>query len=167
METIGRFMKQTKTKRQSVFLTKICSDSGECIALGKEWKKIKDYFHGFVSFRDVTGIKKVGTNGANGLIKEIEYTQHQYVSYAILKSNKTKRSDNLLYEYWAGQIVNRWCSIFPCFVRTYGYYLFDNHPSWVKFDSDRQTVPDLKNLVLQQTSVTFNHSIDPMPAGLE
>lgn len=149
METIGRFMKRTTQKRKIRFLTKICSDSGECMALGKEWKIINRVFNGFVSFDFVTSIKKIGANGANGFIKEIEYTQNQYVSYAILKSNKTQKSDNLGYEYWTGQIINQWCSIFPCFVRTYGYYLYDNHTTFTKFKDDKQTIGDLQNVVLQ------------------
>lgn len=40
---IQRFMKKTKHARISNFLSKVCSDSGSCIAFGKEIQKIKDF----------------------------------------------------------------------------------------------------------------------------
>lgn len=57
-----------------------------------------------------------------------------YTSYVVLKSNLTRTSDNLYYEWWVGNYLNTLMKRFPLFVKTYGIYeygdkqLMQNHP---------------------------------------
>ena len=44
---VQRFMNKTKHKRIARFLLSVCSDSGVCIAFGKEINKIKAFFGNF------------------------------------------------------------------------------------------------------------------------
>ena len=48
---IRKFMLNKRHKIRSEFLKTICSDSGFCLALGKEEKKITEFFDGFVNFK--------------------------------------------------------------------------------------------------------------------
>ena len=59
---IQMFMNRTKYKRTAFFLKSICSDSGVCIAFGKESDKIKQFFNGFTDFSYMTSKKKIGKN---------------------------------------------------------------------------------------------------------
>ena len=124
---IQNFMLRTTQKRKSRFLKSICSDSGVCIAFGKETKKIEDFFGGFNNFQNVNGIKKIGNPSANGFILEIQYSKDNYIAHTILKNSLNKHSDNLAYEYFVGQFVNKKSKQFPCFLETYGLFLRDNN----------------------------------------
>ena len=97
-KTIGTFMKKTEYKRKSMFLQAICSDSGVCIAFGKERKKILDFFNGFSKFDYLKSVKAIGGVSENGFIKELEYEREGYKAHAILKSSRKKSADNLMYE---------------------------------------------------------------------
>ena len=128
---IQKFMRITQRKRKGAFLKAICSDSGECISLGKERDKIKEFFNGFTKFQYVLPpIKRVGTISENGFINEIIYKKDNYISRAILKSARHAYSDNLMYEYLAGQYINDKCKKFPCFLETYGMYKYKGEISW-------------------------------------
>jgi len=120
--TIGNFMKKTENKRRSMFLQAICSDSGVCIAFGKERQKIFDFFDGFTKFNYLKNIKAIGAVSENGFIKELEYEREGYKAHAILKSSREKMSDNLMYEYFVGIIINEFAKRIPCFIETYGHY---------------------------------------------
>jgi hypothetical protein len=79
--TIVRTIKRHIIKQKSNFLTSICPDSGECMALGKETKTIRKYFDGFTNFNYVElPIKRIGnlSNSANGFIHKIKYTREGY-----------------------------------------------------------------------------------------
>ena len=125
---IQRFMLNSRNvqKRRALFLKSVCSDSGVCIAFGQETKKINDYFGGFIHFHHVTGIKQIGKPSSNGFVLEIQYTKDNYNAHTILKNSIDQFSDNLAYEYFVGQYINKKSKFFPCFVETYGLFLRKN-----------------------------------------
>ena len=123
--TIKKFMKTTEYTRKSKFLQTICSDSGVCIAFGKERKMIFEFFNGFTQFDFLTNVQSIGSESSNGFIKELEYEREKYKAYAILKSSRDKNADNLLYEYVVGEVINKYfMNRFPCFIETYGHYKY-------------------------------------------
>jgi hypothetical protein len=113
-------------------MNNICSDSGECMALGGKGKTaIRKYFNGFTDFNYVEPpIQSIGNESGNGFVKQITYTRNKYSAYAILKSSKNTTSDNLAYEFAVGQYINKLCNRFPCFLETYGLYYYDEDSSW-------------------------------------
>ena len=124
---IQRFMNKTKHRRKAIFLRAVCLDSGVCLAFGTYDNEIKKHFGGFANFEYATApIKRIGTPSANGFINEIQYDHRGYKAYAVLKSSVRPGADNLMYEYMVGQYVNKLNKRFPCFVETYGYYIYDN-----------------------------------------
>jgi len=128
---IGRFMMETKLKRQARFLKSICSDSGVCIAFGTEINKINEFFNNFTDLTyAVSPIKKIGAVSANGFVKEITYRREGYESFAVLKSSTKPTSDNLMYEYEVGQFINKQNKIFPCFLETYGLFFYKDAAAW-------------------------------------
>ena len=149
-ETIGRMM-----KKSGKFLQTICSDSGVCIAFGKNSDEITSYFNGFTDFKyAISPIKKIGYSSllsSNGFMKEIEYERQGYRSYAILKSSQDEEDDNLVYEYLVGnKFVNRNLKKFPCFLETYGLYFYGNEMSWKRmqhFETNNKN--ELANLQIQ------------------
>ena len=124
---IGRFMNKTKHRRKAMFLRAVCLDSGVCLAFGTYANEIKKHFGGFANFEYATApIKRIGSPSANGFINEIQYDHRGYKAYAVLKSSVKPNSDNLMYEYMVGQYINKLNKRFPCFVETYGYYIYDD-----------------------------------------
>ena len=118
------------SKHRATFLSSICSDSGVCIALGKQTKRISKHFKGFVNFEYVISpIKTIG-RGGHGFIKSITYERDGYTANAILKSSNRPYSDNLLFEYIVGQYINKQCLVFPCFIETYGWYQYKTDEDW-------------------------------------
>jgi len=124
-----------KNTRRGLFLNSVCDSSGECIILGKENNKIKEFFENFTTFKYLTeDIKQIGANSDNGLIYQLKYSREiyelpskkSYLSYAILKSNGKPHADNLMYEYYVGLFINTLCNIFPCFLETYGLFYSKN-----------------------------------------
>lgn len=129
--TLKKFMLNTSSKRKAFFLKSICSDSGVCIAFGKENDKIKQLFQGFTQFKFVEPpIKRIGAESMNGFVNEIKYSRYEYHAYAVLKSCLELDNDNLMYEYIVGQYVNKLNKIYPCFVETYGLFLYKDHIKW-------------------------------------
>jgi len=102
------------------FLKTVCSDSGVCIAFGKETDKIKDFFDNFV-YKYKKSRKEL-SKGSNGVVYEIEYERMKYKAYTIIKIARDKRADNLIYEYIVGiNFINTWHKKFPCFLETYNW----------------------------------------------
>ena len=124
---IQKFMFRTTNKRRVNFLKTVCSDSGVCIAFGQETQKIQDFFGGFNKFKYVTGIKKIGKASKNGYILEIQYSKENYNAHSILKNALEKDSDNLAYEFFVGQYINKKINRFPCFLETYGLFIRKPH----------------------------------------
>jgi hypothetical protein len=124
-------VKKLATKIRSSFLQSVCPDSGACISLGKERKKILDFFNGFTKFEYLTNVQSIGKASSNGFVKELEYERDGYRAHAILKSSKTKDADNLMYEYFVGYIINRvYLNWSPCFIETYGRYKYKDLDAW-------------------------------------
>ena len=115
---IARFMKNVNPhKRRAYFLKSVCSDSGVCIAFGKEYAKIKEHFDNF-SFKYVTNMKRIGKVSSNGFVDLITFENEGYVSNAVLKSSKKTTGDNLYYEYLVGKFLNKQSLRFSCFTST-------------------------------------------------
>ena len=123
IKKIQNFMLKTTQKRQLNFLKSVCSDSGVCIAFGQEIQKIQDFFGNFNKFKYVTGIKQIGKKSSNGFVLEIQYSRENYNAHSILKNSLKKSSDNLSYEYFVGQYINKKMNRFPCFLETYGLFV--------------------------------------------
>lgn len=121
---ITKFFKNTSNRRRSLFLKSICSDSGVCVAFGKEINKIKEHFDGFVNFKYLTNVKQIGVPSNNGFVKLLTYKNDGYVGNAILKSAVSERTDNLYYEYLVGLFLNKQSYWLPSFVETYGVYAY-------------------------------------------
>jgi len=137
-KTIQRFMNRTKHTRKAEFLKTLCSDSGACIAFGTYANEIKKHFGGFKNFEYVVSpIKRIGVPSNNGFVNEIPYLHRGYNAYAVLKSSINSNSDNLLYEYMAGQYINKLNKQFPCFLETYGYYTYNDAMSWMKMKNNK------------------------------
>ena len=151
-KTIGTFMKKTENKRRSMFLQAICSDSGVCIAFGKERKKILDFFNGFNKFDYLKSVKAIGAVSANGFVKELEYEREGYKAYAVLKSSRTKNADNLLYEFFVGYVINKTTlNLVPSFIETYGHYRYKNESDWAQFQGKTPS-----NIILNDILLPYN-----------
>ena len=157
-KTIGTFMKKTENKRRSMFLQAICSDSGVCIAFGKERKKIFDFFNGFTKFDYLTNVKAIGAVSANGFVKELEYEREGYKSYAVLKSSQEKNSDNLMYECYVGKLVNSLAKQIPCFVETYGLYEYKTDAYREQFQKEKSGLADLSKMLTQHKNYNYGDS---------
>ena len=160
-KSIGKFMKKTENKRRSMFLQAICSDSGVCIAFGKERKKIFDFFNGFTKFDYLKSIKAIGAVSVNGFVKELEYEHEGYKAHAILKSSKEKKADNLMYEYLIGASMNTvLLKYYPCFIETYGHYRYRNESDWRQFQSAKPGNQDLNTMLIpyKKGSINFGES---------
>lgn len=124
---IAKFLRRTNPRIRSKFLKSVCSDSGVCIAFGKESAAIKRHFANFANFRLLSEpAKGIGVVSANGFVKELTYMNQGYVANAVLKSSADRNSDNLLYEALVGFFVNKLALRFPTFVETYGLYRYKN-----------------------------------------
>jgi hypothetical protein len=120
-----------KHKIRTQFLKSICSDSGVCIAFGKEENKIKQFFDNFVDFNWAISRRRIGAPSVNGFVYEITYERDNYLAHAVLKSSTKASADNLSYEYFVGKIINKhFIKRFPCFVETYGMYQYKFEPSY-------------------------------------
>jgi hypothetical protein len=139
-------MKLHRHKIRARFLNTICSDSGVCIAFGKEIDTIKKHFNGFVKFDYVSKIKKIDKESKNGFINEITYEHSGYKSHAILKSAMKKHADNLYFEYLVGKYTNKLNLRFPCFLETYGCFVYNSEAEWESM-IDPHAKMDLKKIM--------------------
>ena len=138
-QKINRFMRKVDPhKRRARFLQSICSDAGVCMAFGKETETIMKHFGGFVDFAHIHGpVKRIGQPSENGFVNEITYQRNGYVANSILKSSASESADNLFFEYLVGQYINKQCRIFPCFVETYGWFVYKNPDVWKHMKTTR------------------------------
>jgi len=161
---IAKFMERIDpTKRRELFLKSICSDSGICIAFGKETNKIKEHFGGFTDFKYIKlPIKRMGKPSENGFVNEITYENNGYFANTILKSSAKVDSDNLMFEYLVGLYINKQCSVFPCFIETYAWYSYINKDTWNKMKKSKYTTYNIfeKNLVLQPAVINSPKSME-------
>ena len=145
MKKIGRFLKNVNpNKRRAYFLKSVCSDSGVCIAFGKESLVIKKHFKDFSDFSYLSAdAKTIGSESANGFVKELTYTNEGYVANAILKSSKKNTADNLLYEGLVGNFLNRMGLIYPCFLETYGTYKYSQDVAYFMMKISKNSPPGI------------------------
>ena len=164
-EQIFKNYAENISKNRAAFLKSICSDSGVCMAFGRQTKRIKKHFKGFVDFEyAISPVNTIGSGG-NGFIKSITYERDGYTSNAILKSSTKIDSDNLLFEYIAGQYINKQCLVFPCFIETYGWYQYITDKNWLYMKKNRQvTVEKLKDS-LEIGEVALQNYIDSAEAS--
>jgi hypothetical protein len=94
----------------------------------------------------VDPITAVGENSVNGFIHRIELAKNDYLTTTMLKSSKSEKSDNLMYEYLVGLFINKYNSIFPCFLQTYACYQYKDEAQYNKFSNNLQSSDDLKTL---------------------
>jgi len=144
---IQKFMKNTERRRVSLFLSKVCSDSGQCIGFGLEVEKIKKFFKNFKfsNYAEFDKIKRVGAPSNNGFVNEIPYKRDTYTSYAILKSAINPNSDNLYYEGFVGIFVNKLNIFFPCFLETYSVFTYQDKTLYNNLQNNRP-ITSLKGL---------------------
>jgi hypothetical protein len=149
--------RSSSQRRRANFLSTICSDSNVCLTFGRFTDEIKKHFDGFTSFKYVVPpIKRIGDESENGFVNQIEYNHRGYKAYAILKSSKMAEADNLLYEYVVGQYINRMNKIYPCFLETYGFYIYTNDVAWLEL----QNTPILTNVHSLKDGLRQQHDID-------
>jgi len=172
IKVIGRFLEKKKDKIRKHFLTTICSDSGVCMALGKELDIIRKFFNGFTDFNYVVDTKGIGSVSANGFVMKLTYQKDDYKSYAILKSSQERmdpdnpdnvpanQPDNLVYEYAVGQFINKQCKIFPCFLETYGLYYYKSDEFWNRFNVNRNHASKsiLKDSLKHETEIEIDYA---------
>ena len=156
VKKIQNFMLRTTQKRRLHFLKSVCSDAGVCIAFGQETNKIRNFFGGFTKFRHVTGLKQIGKDSANGFVLEIQYSRDNYNAHSILKNSLAKGSDNLAYEYFVGQYINRKINRFPCFLETYGLFVNNKNKTSLQtnLQQDLTLISDNKSADIYKISCT-------------
>ena len=144
---IQKFMKNTETRRVSLFLSKVCSDSGQCMGFGLEVEKIKKFFKNFKfsNYVEFDKINRVGAPSKNGFVNEIPYKKDIYTSYTILKSAINANSDNLYYEGFVGIFVNKLNIFFPCFIETYSVFMYEDKTLYDDLQNNRP-ITSLKGL---------------------
>lgn len=160
---IVKFFKHTKHTRKANYLKTVykslCSDAGVCLAFGTLSEAIKEHFSGFTAFHYVKSpIKRIGAESANGFISQIDYEHRDYKASAILKSSKTPDADNLLYEYVVGQYINKLNKYYPCFLETYGYYIYNDDKYWQEMQKNThiEDIRILKDGLSQQHYMDYN-----------
>jgi hypothetical protein len=152
---ISKFFRSKKKKSRSRFIKRMCNDPALCIAFDRLTRqKINEHFNFFSSLRFISDvIQQIGETSANGFVKEVKFTNDDYSAYAVLKSSVTHTSDNLVYEFLAGQYMNYQCNYLPCFVETYGLFYYKDDTAWELFKDNKRTLPNefTAGLVLQSS----------------
>jgi hypothetical protein len=118
-KTVKNAQRIRKSLRSPVNL---CLRSGVCVTFGRDTKKT-DFFE-FDKFTYATTFRSIGEKSANGFVKELKYERNNFVEYAVLKTTLNKKRDNLGYEYLVGKFINEKLDQYPCFVETYGLFLY-------------------------------------------
>jgi hypothetical protein len=106
-------------------MIKTCSDTNICSSLSIFSDEIKEYYERFVNM-DLILLNKVEligkTSGAiNGTIYSLPYFKTGNTCYAIMKRPQSRDADNLMYEAFAGNIINLFYKWVPCFTETYAF----------------------------------------------
>jgi predicted transcriptional regulator len=139
---IGNFLRKTEPRVRAKFLNSICSDSGVCMAFGKESATIKRHFKDFADFGMLsTNARQIGDVSVNGFVKELTYGNAGYVANAVLKSAARHGADNLLYEALVGFFLNKYSVMYPCFLETYGVYQYNADGLAYNYNKTNPVVP--------------------------
>lgn len=117
-----------KDAHVKAYMKRECADSGQCIMLGKQFERIYKYFDMFdLTSGLVTECQRFGAaDSVNGVVRQVTFSKEGYESSALVKGTQYADADNLVYEYAAGMFLNEYCDKLPCFVQTYGIYIFTN-----------------------------------------
>jgi hypothetical protein len=120
-----------RSRSKANALHTICYDSNFCMAIGKSYNKILNFFNDFHSFAYVSeNIHRIGKKSSNGVIYQIKYHHRDYDAYAVLKSSIDIQSDNLMYEYMVGMFLNRVIMRTLCFIGTFGMFKYNTQNAW-------------------------------------
>jgi hypothetical protein len=116
------------------------------VVFGREIDTMRLFFKDYdLSLVDKSvNIDILGGESANGFVFEIPFVKDGYKAYAVLKNAKTADADNLFYEGLVGLYINKKNYIFPCFVETYGIYMWnplDAHKDAVKYSQGETLNP--------------------------
>lgn len=165
MKTRKRSMGTTRSKYKKIatYLKNTCTSSGECLSFGKQVQPIIDFFDGFTKFTYVTGfLKTLDEESSNGVIHEVTYSRNQYTAHAVLKSSKTYKADNLLYEYLVGtQYINPKLQSFPCFIQTYGLYYYKGEKEYQFMNNQHISAKKLlEYALLPSTQIDYGRSCE-------
>jgi hypothetical protein len=130
--TINAIGRHVATRVIPTILQNICKDPDLCLALGQQHDKIMEYFNDFTDLQyvDNSKIKRLGTDSSNGFILEVPFVKNGFTAYTMLKCSQNKAADNLLYEFIVGKFINQYIMNYPCFVETYGCFVFNDDTSW-------------------------------------
>ena len=113
-------------KKSNKRLTSVCSDSGVCVAFGKERAAIINYFKKFENLKLIKNPVVSIAQGVNGFVNSVIFEKDGYKINTALKTAQRLDSDNTYYEAYIGtKYINDLCTYFPCFVYTYKLY---SHP---------------------------------------
>lgn len=147
-KTIQKKMPLLKNRVRAKYLDSICSDSGVCIAFGQSREKIGKHFNHFLDFSMVTSPPtKIGATSNNGFVYEVPFNNEGYNAHAILKSSSNQESDNLMYEYMVGIYINAVGMKLPCFLETYGLFMYKNGETWSNAMYDKKLNNMENNLI--------------------
>ena len=137
--------KVTNTRRREV-LEAECADSNFCFLFNRHTTKLKRYFYDFNFLTHLVDVEEMrpndfdeGQHSTQGQFYHFHFERSGYRAEAVLKNASQQTNDNLYYEYVVGVFLNKYLSIFPCFVETYNLF---------KLPLDRrESIPYQRNLV--------------------
>ena len=140
--------RKSKQSLRGQYLKRHCPASSECLILGQNRKEILQFFNGFKNFDYAEKIlTPIGVPSLNGCVHEIKFKHREYVSYAVLKTSKMSTSENLIYEYFIGQFINKVNAYLPTFLETYGIYTCS---------------PDFHDKLLSGEPLSFDKEMTPL-----
>jgi hypothetical protein len=135
-------------KRTVKYLNTMCSDSGECLAFGRERFEIKKVFDDFIDFRHLKIVHEIGQVSSSGFVLNLQYETMKYNANALLKSSRKTTSDNLFYEYLAGVLfINRVNEIFPCFTETYHLFRHNSTDTRKKIKDNAMRIDEYSTVI--------------------
>ncbi len=142
----------TTMREKSTRLQSKCENSNLCMILGHAVvPELKAFFNGFVSFRYLKQITRIGkgVKADSSFVHLLTYEHRKYTAYAVLKSTAERTEeeiaggyapwDNLLYEYLVGTYLNQFLHRFPTFVETYGAFRYKDYATWRKYTGERES----------------------------
>ena len=133
-------------------IQQICPVSGECVVFGRGEEQFQQWFQD-IRKAGITSIRPIGGVSKNGFVRELKRSGDGYDSYVVLKSNMDRTSDNLYYEWYAGNYLNTLMKRYPLFVKTYGIYEYDNEvdKTLMLVHSDPDVLPHLKETTMRRS----------------
>lgn len=143
---IQSVFRQHRESLRSNYLNTVCTNSGVCIAFGKESDLIRRHFKGFSDFSLLSETPKVLTQGSNGYVTALTYKSKGYVAQTILKSTLDESADSILYEAAVGFFLNKYAKQFPIFLETYGLFEYKHNKTMPQPTMHKSNKPNLTML---------------------